>query len=84
MELKGYVRVHEGALQADGSVSLGQLVMSARDRGDALRYAQRSTKKCLVLVGPYGGRLIYTKSNEGVHKSNIQANNQESTDGQSA
>lgn len=60
--MDGYLKVYEGAMQQDGAATRGRLVLEARERDDAINYIIRSPLKCLILVGPHGGRLIYNRS----------------------
>ncbi len=57
----GYIQVYHGVQQADGDVTKGDLVLLARESTDAMAFCVKSTNKCFVVIGPRGGRLVYTR-----------------------
>ena len=59
------IKVYEAGIDQHGQLIKGRLALSARERGDALRFCIRSTGKCYLLIGPNGGRLVINRTLNG-------------------
>lgn len=61
------IEVFEAGLAQDGSLIKGKLVVTAREKRDAINYCRRSSKKYFILIGPRRGRLNYIKRGLNAH-----------------